>query len=71
MSNSRRQIKFFQTKEVIDMLSKSANCPHCGRKLNSYTVDTASTQRTGGTCPGCGKRYTVEYGKGKIKVTKG
>ena len=53
------------------MISKSASCPHCGRKLNSYTVDTASTQRTGGTCPSCGKRYVVEYGKGKIKVTKG
>ena len=53
------------------MISKSANCPHCGRKLNSYTIDTANTQRTSGTCPSCGKRYTVEYGKGKIKVIKG
>ena len=52
-------------------ISKSVNCPHCGRKLNSYTVDTASTQRTSGSCPSCGKRYTVEYGKGKIKVSKG
>ena len=42
------------------MISKSASCPHCGRKLNSYTVDTASTQRTGGTCPGCGKHRVCE-----------
>ena len=51
-------------------VSKSVNCPHCGRKLNSYTVDTTSTQRTSGMCPSCGKRYTVEYDKGKIKVSK-
>ena len=52
-------------------VTKSVNCPHCGRKLNSYTVDTASTQRTHGTCPSCGKRYTVEHGQNKIKVSKG
>lgn len=53
------------------MASKSVNCPHCGRKLGAYPIDTPRHQRTGGTCPGCGKRYTVEYGQGKIKVTKG
>lgn len=25
----------------------------------------------GANCPHCGKRYVVEYGKGKIKVSKG
>jgi len=51
-------------------VTKSVNCPHCGRKLNSYTIDAPSVQRTSGTCQ-CGKRYVVEYGKGKIKVSKG
>mgnify|MGYP006916025354 CR=1 FL=1 len=50
---------------------KSANCPHGGRKLGAYPFDLANTQRTHGTCPACGKRCTVEYGKGKIKVSKG
>ena len=49
---------------------KTANCPHCGRKLNSYTVSLTSVQRTSGTCPSCGKRYKVEYGNNKIKVSK-
>lgn len=52
------------------MAAKSVNCPHCGRKLGPYNVDTPRPQRTGGTCA-CGKRYTVEYGQGKIKVSKG
>ena len=50
---------------------KTASCPHCGRKLNSYTVSSSSMQRTSGTCPSCGKRYTVEHGKNQIKVSKG
>ena len=51
--------------------TKSVNCPHCGRKLGAYPFDLPTEQRTNGNCPGCGKRYTVEYGKGKIKVSKG
>ena len=56
---------------VIDMATKSANCPHCGRKFGAYPFDTPRPQRTSGTCPACGKRYTVEYGQNKLKVTKG
>ncbi len=52
------------------MQSANVKCPHCGRKLGPYTVDSPRPQRTSGTCQ-CGKRYTVEYGQGKIKVTKG
>lgn len=52
------------------MQSVTPNCPHCGRKLNPYRIDMESVQRTSGTCQ-CGKRYTVEHGKGRIKVIKG
>ena len=51
--------------------TRSVNCPHCGRKLGAYPVDTPRPQRTSGTCPSCGKRYTVEYGNNKLKVSKG
>ena len=52
-------------------VSKYVNCPHCKqKKLGPYNVDTTSIQRTKGTCSHCGKRYAVEYGKGKIKATK-
>ena len=51
--------------------AKYIECPNCKEhKLGPYNVDTPSTQRTSGTCPHCGKRYTVEYGNGKIKVSK-
>lgn len=50
--------------------TKPVNCPHCGRKLGSYPIDMPTTQRTSGTC-NCGKRYTIEYGQNKIKVSKG
>ena len=50
--------------------TKSVNCPHCGRKLGTYPFDTPRPQRTSGTFPGCGKRYTVEYGQNKIRVSK-
>lgn len=51
---------------------KYVDCPHCKqKKLGPYTVDSSSTQRTSGTCTHCGKRYTIEYGNGKIRVSKG
>ena len=53
------------------MATKSVNCPHCGRKLGAYPFDTPRPQRTSGYCPACGKRYTVEYGNNKLKVSKG
>lgn len=53
------------------MASRNASCPHCGRNLGAYPADTPRPQRTHGTCPHRGKRYTVEYGQGKLKVTKG
>ena len=46
-------------------------CAKCGRKLGAYLVDTPRPQRTSGSCPSCGKRYTVEYGNNKLKVSKG
>ena len=52
--------------------AKYIECPNCKEhKLGPYNIDTPSTQVTHGTCPHCGKRYTVEYGNGKIKATKG
>ena len=52
-------------------LTQYTVCPHCREgRLDPYNVDTSSTQRTSGTCPKCGKRYTVEYGKGKLKASK-
>lgn len=51
--------------------AKYVNCPNCKqRKLGPYTVDTSSVNHTKGTCPHCGKRYAIEYGKGHIKATK-
>ena len=56
-------IKMAQTKYI--------KCPHCKQKeLGPYTVDSSSVNRTKGNCPHCGKRYVIEYGKGKIKATK-
>lgn len=53
-------------------LAKYVNCPNCKqKKLGPYNVDTTSTNRARGTCNHCGKRYLIEYGKGKIKATKG
>lgn len=52
-------------------LAKYVNCPNCKqKKLGPYNVDTTSTNRARGTCTHCGKRYLIEYGKGKIKATK-
>ena len=52
-------------------LAKYVNCPNCRqKKLGPYNVDTTSTNRARGTCTHCGKRYLIEYGKGKIKATK-
>lgn len=52
--------------------TKYVDCPNCKqRKLGPYNVSTTSIQRTHGNCPKCGARYTVEYGNGKIKATKG
>lgn len=46
-------------------------CPHCRqRKLGPYIVDTSNKSVTRGTCLHCGKRYRVEYGKGRIVVFK-
>ncbi len=51
--------------------TKYIKCPHCKQKeLGPYTVDSSSVNRTKGNCPHCGKRYVIEYGKGKIKATK-
>ncbi len=58
-------------KGEIIMAAKYVNCPHCKqKKLGPYNVDTTSVSRTKGTCSHCGKRYAVEYGKGRIKATK-
>lgn len=52
--------------------TKYVDCPNCKQlKLGPYNVSTTSIQRTHGNCPKCGERYTVEYGNGKIKATKG
>ena len=49
-------------------VTKYVPCPNCKEKnLGPYTVDTPTIHKTGGNCPHCGKRYTVEYGKNKIK----
>jgi len=52
-------------------LPKYVSCPNCRqRKLGPYETDTSSIHRSSGTCPHCGKRYKVEYGKRKIKASK-
>ena len=51
---------------------KYIKCPNCKQKeLEPYTVSTSSKSKTSGTCPHCGKCYTIEYGQGKIKAIKG
>ena len=53
------------------MAAKYVKCPHCHeKKLGPYNADITSASRTKGTCSHCGKRYVVDYGKGKIKVSK-
>lgn len=51
-------------------VTKKAICP-CGRDLGARRVDLASEQTTHGTCPHCGKRYTIIAGKGKLRVVRG
>ena len=48
------------------------DCPNCrDKKLGPYNIEAPSKNVSHGTCTHCGKRYTVEYGQGRIKATKG
>ncbi len=48
------------------------NCPNCrDKKLGPYNADSPSKNVSHGTCVKCGKRYTVEYGQGRITARKG
>ena len=49
------------------MDSRKATC-ECGASLGTFNVDKSSEFVTRGYCHHCGKRYTITYGKGKIKV---
>ena len=40
----------------------------CGAHIGTVNVDTTTESVTRGTCPHCRKRYTITYGKGRVKV---
>lgn len=51
------------------MSAEYVNCPNCHqKKLGPYNTSGSNHSATRGTCPHCGERYVIEYGRGQIKA---
>lgn len=62
------------TKNGVSVMAdyRTVNCPDCGRKIPSnYRADLPSENKAHGYCPGCGEKYTVTYGNGRVSIKRG